>query len=448
MEFESKGANEGLMMNDFEYEEFSGIKDDTTAFDEDKAPGNTWYEAVFLIMASIVGVGVLGLPYNFSKVGWFFSILFLFTGAYAATYSGILIYRCCAKIHEREGRWVMDFPSMCAYVWGEERRGFFNGISYTSIAFALIIQQLVLTTSFQSVVANAGGSRKDFCLYEASGVVAFIMICFSQKRNLRELGWASIFGVTSIAVPLIIVFCHALSHETPKGDDKFINTDTNWGKFCSNLVGGVVFAFSGQILFPNFIANMQQKQDFPKCVATSSGAMTAIYLLVASLGYSLLGSDTKDPVTDDLGQGGASVVAELVLIFHVVVGYAISANVFNTFVYMKMFPGEDPLKDGPNVALKWLAITIGSIAAAFVIANVIPVFSDIVNLNGSTLGVFITYHLPAKMYIKLCEPSESEMKHLYFFMALGTGLCAVGTIGGLYSLAEDMGKNGVFPCVL
>eukprot|EP00656_Telonema_subtile_P007911 TRINITY_DN13713_c0_g1_i4.p1 TRINITY_DN13713_c0_g1~~TRINITY_DN13713_c0_g1_i4.p1 ORF type:complete len:464 (+),score=95.14 TRINITY_DN13713_c0_g1_i4:125-1516(+) len=427
--------------------DYQNFDDEKTVFDEAATPGNSWMEATFLIMASIVGVGVLGLPNNFAKVGWVLSILFLFLGAYCATYSGVLIYEVCEQIYKDTGKRVTSFPDMGAHVWGEENRRFFDIISYTSICLGLIIQQLVLTSSFQSVVANAGGDREDFCLYAASGVIAFVMLAFTQKRSLQEMGWTAVFGVTSIAVPLVIVFSHAISNKTPEGDDQAINSNTGWGHFCSNLVGGVVFAFSGQILFPNFIGNMAKPEEFPKCVYASSAVMTLIYLTVACCGYALLGSKTPSPVTDDLGKGAASVIAELVLIFHVVVGYAIGANVFNSFVYLKLWPDADVMSDDPQTKIYWFLVTLSTIAFAFMVANLIPVFSDIVNLNGSTLGVMITYNIPALMYLKVCKCDEGKRTRVWCFFALGCGMMAVGTIGGIVSLADDLGKNGVFPCV-
>eukprot|EP00658_Telonema_sp_P-2_P067192 TRINITY_DN56126_c0_g4_i1.p1 TRINITY_DN56126_c0_g4~~TRINITY_DN56126_c0_g4_i1.p1 ORF type:complete len:302 (+),score=89.12 TRINITY_DN56126_c0_g4_i1:114-1019(+) len=283
-------------------------------------------------------------------------------------------------------------------------------------------------------------------LYIASGAIAVVMLCFSQVKSLEELGWTAVFGVSSITVPIVIVFIHAFVHEAPAGDDTLLNTETTWGACMSNLVGGVVFAYSGQILFPNFIASMKEPDEFPKCVFMSSSCMFAIYMVVAGLGYALLGKSVKSPITSDLGKAGASVVAEIVLIFHVVVGYAISANVFNGFVFYKIFPEADKMSADLSTKCFWFLITLGTIAVAFVIANVIPVFSDIVNLQGSTLGVLITYNLPALMYLKLCKPTGARRTHVWFFFFLGLGLMVVGTLGSFDQLIKDLGKGGVFPC--
>eukprot|EP00656_Telonema_subtile_P016263 TRINITY_DN18579_c0_g1_i1.p1 TRINITY_DN18579_c0_g1~~TRINITY_DN18579_c0_g1_i1.p1 ORF type:complete len:468 (-),score=144.96 TRINITY_DN18579_c0_g1_i1:262-1665(-) len=433
-----------LELDDYHLDQTDPFKDSEEGLEHE---GNGWFQTTFLIMASIVGVGVLGLPHNFQQVGWLMSITFLLLGAYSACYSGILFHDCWHAVYEATGRRVTSFPDLGAHVWGEQKRWVFDIIGYLAIILGMMIQQLVLTQSLQAAFKNSGGDAHDFCLYEASGVIAVIMLCFSQVRSLEELGWTAVFGVSSIAVPIVIVFVHAATHPTYAGDDVLFNHDTPWDKFLSNLVGGVVFAYAGQTLFPNFMASMADPRDFPKCVYGSSIVMTVIYATVAVLGYVFLGDKVQSPVTNDLGEGWASVTAEVVLIFHVVVGYAVSANVFNGFIFSKVFPEEDLMGSSFLIRLKWFSITVGSIALAFVVANVIPVFSDFVNLYGSSLGVLITYHFPSIMYLKLCSPSGWALARVRMFMLLGTGLFCAGTLGSAVTLGKAFGKNGVFPCV-
>ena len=85
-------------------------------------------------------------------VGWFFSLIFIGIGAFAATYSGLLIYECCVHISASTGKRVMSFPDLGAHCFGEDKRNYFNGICYSYIALTLIIQQVTLTSSFQAVV--------------------------------------------------------------------------------------------------------------------------------------------------------------------------------------------------------------------------------------------------------------------------------------------------------
>lgn len=48
----------------------------------------TWYNAAFILVAELVGTGILGLPYTFATVGWIPGVALLFVFAGLAFYSG------------------------------------------------------------------------------------------------------------------------------------------------------------------------------------------------------------------------------------------------------------------------------------------------------------------------------------------------------------------------
>lgn len=53
--------------------------------------GVDWFKTSFLVMAMIVGTGVLDLPQNFAKVGWAPALASLVLGGLSSLISGLLI---------------------------------------------------------------------------------------------------------------------------------------------------------------------------------------------------------------------------------------------------------------------------------------------------------------------------------------------------------------------
>ena len=76
----------------------------------------------------------------------------------------------------------------------------------------------------------------------------------AQVREMGALACATMAGVTSVAVPLVVVFVHMIADPQTDGNDHMFNVgngeDAGWGNFLSNAVGGVAFAFSGQVKHP------------------------------------------------------------------------------------------------------------------------------------------------------------------------------------------------------
>ena len=59
-------------------------------------PSAKWYHAAFHNLTAVVGVGVLGLPYSFSYLGWYWGVIALAVTLAASLYTAYLL----AALHE------------------------------------------------------------------------------------------------------------------------------------------------------------------------------------------------------------------------------------------------------------------------------------------------------------------------------------------------------------
>ena len=57
--------------------------------EQDAGPGTEWWTTGLIIAAIILGLGVLGLPYAFSTMGWLLGGLTMMAAAVGAVYAGI-----------------------------------------------------------------------------------------------------------------------------------------------------------------------------------------------------------------------------------------------------------------------------------------------------------------------------------------------------------------------
>ena len=84
-------------------------------------PSAKWYHAAFHNVTAVVGVGVLGLPYAFSYLGWIWGVIALVTTLAASLYTAYLL----AALHEEAdgtrhnryvdlGRAILGMPLICS----------------------------------------------------------------------------------------------------------------------------------------------------------------------------------------------------------------------------------------------------------------------------------------------------------------------------------------------
>ena len=218
-----------------------------------------------------------------------------------------------------------------------------------------------------------------------------------------------------------------------------------WDTFLSNLIGGVTCSYAGQSLVPEFIYEMEKPPEFKKSIWFATILITTVYGIVAATGYALLGSGVQSPITNSLGTGPANIVSQLVLLFHVMIGYALAANSWNTFLVGRVFTMH--ASDGDSIArLKWLSVTVITASAAAVVAEIVPDFAGFTNLIGSTLSVWITYNIPALCYLRLSKPQGVLRVLIYLYNMYGIFMTIVGTASTLSIMSEQLRHVGVFQC--
>ena len=183
----------------------------------------------------------------------------------------------------------------------------------------------------------------------------------------------------------------------------------------------------------------------PRCVFIIKLLAHVCHLQIAVGGYALYGMQVQSPITEILDAGWDSVLAQLVLLFHVLIGYAISANALNKFIFTRIY--SDHIHNFEmGGRLRWFGVTLVTCAVAYLVAEVVPAFSDFVNLQGSTVGVFITYNVPSACYLRMLQPTGLKRVAVHMYNAFGIVIMLLGTVGTLDTMAKKIIHSGVFLC--
>lgn len=76
-----------------------------------------WWQTSLICIASMLGIGVLGLPYTFSNLGWALGSLMLLLFAVGAQYSAWLLHLLI--LHSSNPRAYVDLGNVLYYCWSQ-----------------------------------------------------------------------------------------------------------------------------------------------------------------------------------------------------------------------------------------------------------------------------------------------------------------------------------------
>ena len=170
---------------------------------------NEWYHSSLLLLADIVGSGILALSGAFSKMGWFFGFLLLILCCPLNMYTGILLARL-RKHHPL----VTTYGELGESLFGKKVGYACYAILYIYIFFVLGEYMVVMSRSIQGVFYNT-----DMCRPVAGILSCLILFISNQARTLRNIAFLSIVSFVTIFIVLTICL-HDIENDGVVPDSK------------------------------------------------------------------------------------------------------------------------------------------------------------------------------------------------------------------------------------
>lgn len=237
------------------------------------------------------------------------------------------------------------------------------------------------------------------CTIGFSAIVAVVSWACSLPRTfntLAKLAAASAF-FTFVSVLLATIFAAIEDHPGagwPKYgvDPEVLAIPAKGTGFVAgmNAFMNISYTFIGQITIPSFIAEMKEPKDFPKALWAVTIAEVILFSLVGSIIYAYTGTNYYTaPAFGSLGNEVYLKVSFSFMIPTIIFLGVLYASVSSRFVFFRLFAGTRHMSS--NTAIGWVAW--GAILActwvlAFIIAEVIPFFSDLLSLMSSLFDSF------------------------------------------------------------
>mmetsp|Transcript_12995 Transcript_12995/g.25221 ORF Transcript_12995/g.25221 Transcript_12995/m.25221 type:complete len:472 (-) Transcript_12995:215-1630(-) len=429
-----------------------------------------WYHAAAILVAELVGTGVLALPHTFAVIGPTAGIIVLFSFALLSLYSGILLYRLQAWFPQG-----ITYGDMAYEVIGRRGQKLVFGFIYIAFFGNLAIYVLTCAETLQAAFYGA-----TWCKWWYTVVTVIFLLPFCQLRTLHNVSYSAAASAVAIFFALIIVLAVTYSSHIEKSQIDELEI-TNYTKASQDLLDNMIvlsgdakptffkfmsamttaiFSFGGQGLYFETMAEMRNPDDFPRAVTLTTAGILCVYLLVALSCYHVYGDKIEGNVLFALPHGPAKTVASLLLFFHVCISYVLAQQVIGRAIHVRWRP-NDVDKGTYAEKRQWFTISVSLLLLSFFIANGIPFFSHLMGFVAALSTAPLTFGVPAFMVIVAVRylpkprsgrtPSATLLEYpvLAFFLLMSIYLVFVGCLSNMHELIEKWGSMGKpFDCHL
>ncbi|EIM83842.1 uncharacterized protein STEHIDRAFT_132960 [Stereum hirsutum FP-91666 SS1] len=408
----------------------------------------SWQKTAGLLFSEYISLAVLTFPWAFSIVGIVPGVIMTVICAASVQYTSLILWRLCLKHPE-----IRDGCDVALVIFGGSRFAY----HFTSVMFILcnvFIQAIHCLIGAELLNTLSGSSA---CTVAFSAITAAVCFVFSLPRTLDQLSWFGIFSAMMMTIAGLLVVVFSATQDQPVGFTGEAPTVTLWPLsgttyvYAMSAFLNISYALVGQITLPTFIAEMENPNDFPKALWACTISEVVLFSLTGIIVYNYTGNQyIVSPALGSL-QPAFKKIAFCFTIPTIIYIGALYSSVTARFVFFRIF--HDSEHKHANTVQAWTTWT-GIIAVtwiiAFVIAEAIPFFSDLLSLMSSLFGEFIFWGMSYLVLYPRGSRWSSPLRKAetmlnYFLIVFGFYITGAGTYVSVLSIVEkykagDVGK--------
>ena len=285
--------------------------------------------------------------------------------------------------------------------------------------FVFLMGSHILTFSIMmNTITNHGTCTIVFAII---GFIISVICCL--PRTLHKVSYLSIASFISITASIVITMVGVgIDKPEPHIDATVHNSLAK--AFLS--VTNIIFAYAGHVAFFSFISALPTPSQYTRSLFLLQGCDTGMYIITAIVIYRYAGADVASPA---LGSASTIVskVAYGIAIPTIVVAGVINGHVAAKYVYVRKYRGTDRMSKRSWGSFGiWLVIVGVLWIVAWVIAEAIPVFNDLLGLISASFASWFTYGLSGVFWLYLNKGRYRESGRKMFLTALNFLIFCIG----------------------
>ncbi|ODN77461.1 hypothetical protein L202_04638 [Cryptococcus amylolentus CBS 6039] len=410
---------------------------------EEGAPnyrGLGWIRASVLLVKVQIGLGVLSIPAALDALGLVPAILVIVAVCLVITWADYIVG--VFKLHHPEVYTLAEVGQIMFGPIGREIFGFFYWIQLVAIAGAGL---LTCSVAFNAL------SEHGTCTIVFVVVAAVINILISSIQTLDRISWIGWIGVGGIISSIVTLTVAVAVQDRPSAApqtgpwDKEVLIFNNPGFVLGiSTLSNIIFSFAGTPNFFNVIAEMKNPRDYNKAMGICQTFVLSCYLILGCTIYHFCGEYIASPALGSAGPLMKKVCYGLALP-GLIVSAVLNTHLPAKYVFVRVMRNSRHLSANTIThRVVWVSCVIGSCVTSFVIAEGIPVFSDLISLIGALIATPNCIVFEGMMFIYDLRinpdkyPNRNKWWHkglevMNWVVMIGLGLFA--TVAGTYAAA-------------
>lgn len=428
---------------------------------ESPGTGSTLGSA-FNVLCTVVGTGLLNLPFGGAQSGWI-GVIFLIVLGVMACYTADLIVKCLPLIEKKEllalskssrevdilsaeGRpTVADNPEWSSVApprtYGDIGQAAFGSFGKWAVIVQMHLTLTMVATIYNllgglNLVAVLGWSESDstYGILIISGIVWFHVFL----KTLSEVAVVSYFNIViTFALEVVVIAVALMSPPAEPAHTTFVVPDvvSLGGAFAS-----FAFAYGVHPILPTIYRNMRNPSQYRTMIVCAFAGVLLMYLPMLIVGYAVFGDAVKSPIysVDTMKNNPWVKVVIALLTLHLIGAYAIVIN-----------PPERALEttigiDNWSYPLFWrVLIRTGFVALTALVSITLGIqnFGPFLDLVSSFTSTFTQFIFPCLFYLKLTWDTDVKISKLeWSWNVLITAVALIGATFGTIGAVKELAK--------
>jgi hypothetical protein len=361
----------------------------------------SWQKTAFLLFSEYICLAIMSFPWSYSILGLVPGLIFTAVVAALVLYTSLTLWEFCLRHPE-----VKDVCDLGQLLFWNYRWAWW----FTAVMFCLnntFIQgfHCLVGAKYLNTMTNGG-----LCTVGFSAIMAVVSWVCSLPRTFSALAKLALFSAlfTFVSVFLAMVFAGIEGHPAgypDSGPIEILAIPAKGTTFVHGLNAfmNISYTFIGQITLPSFIAEMKNPRDFPKALWAVTICEVIVFGLVGSIIYVYTGSNYMTaPAFGSISNDVYKKVSFSFMIPTLIFLGVLYASVTARFVFFIVFKGSKHMSEHTVKGwVAWAGILAVTWVFAFIIAEVIPFFSDLLSLMSSLFDSFFGFIFWGVAYIRM-----------------------------------------------
>ncbi|EED20982.1 amino acid transporter, putative [Talaromyces stipitatus ATCC 10500] len=410
-----------------------------------------WKRLTVVLLVEAIALGSLSIPSSFATLGMVAGVICCIGLGLVAIYTSYVV-----------GQVKLKFPHVAHYP--DAGRLMFGRFGYelVNVMMILILVFLVGSHCLTGTIAWMNITSSGVCSIVWAVVSAVILFLLALPPSFAEvaiLGYVD-FASIIIAIGITIIGTGVEAHNAPGG-----LSAVNWSAWPKEgttfteafiAVSNIIFAYSFAMCQFSFMDEMHTPKDFVKSIWSLGVIEMIIYTLTGALVYAFVGQDVKSPALLSAGHLLSKVAFGLALPVIFISG-SINGTVVGRLIHGRIYKNSPTRFINTKMGwITWAALIAVITIFAFIIAEVIPFFSDLLSIMSALFISGFSFYFPALMwFILIREGKWYSSKNLFLSIVNGITFIigAITLVAGTYASVDDIINNyksgsvrGVFSC--